>query len=96
MKDYFQHYVFLAYLSFIIITLVFLLFPLIKLYFTKQLKKGDEVKIFVKKDKMDKQHIPSWSEYRYEIEDIVEKMNQTFYKIKNRDRLYLRNEMLKV
>ena len=57
---------------------------------------GDTVKTFVKKDKLDKEYKPNWSENRYEVEDIINKHDQDFYKIKNRDKLYLRSELLKV
>jgi hypothetical protein len=59
---------------------------------------GDTVRYFRKKDKLDKQHISTWSTNKYEIEEIINQNNQTFYKTSapHHDKLYLRHELLKV
>ena len=54
---------------------------------------GDTVRIFKKKDKLDKQHISSWTENKYEVEDIIDSFGQKFYKIKGRDKLYMKHEI---
>ena len=57
---------------------------------------GDSVKVYKKKDKLDKERVSSWSENRYEILDIQEHNRQLFYKVAGRDKLLMRAELLKV
>ena len=61
-----------------------------------EVKVGDMVKLFAKKKLFTKEHIPYWTENKYEVIDIIEKHNQLFYKVKDRTNLYLRAEILKV
>ena len=59
-----------------------------------ELEKGDKVKIFRKKDKLDKERKSSWSENSYTIDDIKTVLGQKYYYINGRG--YLRHELLKV
>ena len=59
-----------------------------------ELEKGDKVKIFRKKDKLDKERKSSWSENSYTIDDIKTVLGQKYYHINGRG--YLRHELLKV
>ena len=58
------------------------------------LEKGDKVKIFRKKDKLDKERVSNWSENSYTIDDIKTVLGQKHYYINGRG--YLRHELLKV
>ena len=58
------------------------------------LEKGDKVKIFRKKDKLDKERASNWSANSYSIDDIKTVLGQKHYYIKGRG--YLRHELLKV
>ena len=42
------------------------------------LKVGDRVKIYKKKDKLDKERISVWSEETYEVEEIKHEKDQDF------------------
>jgi hypothetical protein len=57
---------------------------------------GDHVKVFKKKDKMQKERVSYWSENKYEIVDIQEHNDQLFYKVAGREKLLMRAEILKV
>ena len=57
---------------------------------------GDHVKVFMKKDKLDKERKSWWSENKYEIVGIEEHNDQDFYKVAGRDKLLMRSEILKV
>ena len=59
-----------------------------------ELEKGDKVKIFKKKDKLDKERVSNWSENSYTIDDIKTVLGQKHYYINGRG--YLRHELLKV
>ena len=55
---------------------------------------GDRVKIMLKYDKLNKkEHMPKYSDLKYEIEKIEEKHGLKLYTVNNRERL--RNELLK-
>ena len=60
------------------------------------LKVGDRVKIYKKKEKMDKERISVWSEATYEVEEIKHEKDQDFYYLSGHDRPMLRHELLKV
>ena len=54
---------------------------------------GDRVKIMLKYDKLNKkEHMPKYSDLKYEIEKIEEKHGLKLYTVNNRERL--RNELL--
>ena len=59
-----------------------------------ELEKGNKVKIFKKKDKLDKERGSNWSENSYSIDDIKTVLGQKYYYINGRG--YLRHELLKV
>ena len=40
---------------------------------------GSDVKVYKKKDKLDKEHIPSWQGKIYKIKEITEKFGQRYY-----------------
>ena len=61
-----------------------------------EVKVGDMVKLYAKKKVFTKEHVPFWIENKYEVIGIIEKHNQMFYKVKDRNQLYLRAEILKV
>ena len=60
------------------------------------LKVGDRVKIYKKKDKLDKERIGVWSQLTYEVEEIQQEKGQEFYYLSGHDRPMLRHEILKV
>ena len=57
---------------------------------------GEKVRIFRKKKRGEKERHTTWSENSYEVEKITKSLNITYFKLKGLDRLYLRNELLKV
>lgn len=57
---------------------------------------GDDVRIFKKKDKFDKERVSTWSSDTHEVENIEEAMEQKFYKVTGRDKLLMRHEVLLV
>jgi hypothetical protein len=61
-----------------------------------ELKVGDEVKTYRKKEITEKERTSTWSEQKYTVESITEKLNQEYYKTSKGSRLYLRIEFLKV
>ena len=60
------------------------------------LKVGDKVKLYKKKDKLDKERISVWSQQVYEVEDIKHEKDQEFYYLKDHNKPVLRHELLKV
>ena len=56
----------------------------------------NRTKIYKKKKKGQKERHSTWSEISYEVEAINKSLNITYFKLKSLDRLYLRNELLKV
>ena len=56
--------------------------------------KSDQVKVFRKKDKLDKENVSTWSKNSYEVTDIIESKGQTLYKTTARDRPFIRSEIL--
>ena len=60
-------------------------------------KVGDLVKVFrKKKDKLDKERISVWSKPKYEVEEIKEEKDQTFYYLSGHEEPLLRHEILLV
>ena len=59
-----------------------------------ELEKGDKVKIFKKKDKLDKEGVSNWLKEIQTIDDIKTVLGQKYYYINGRG--YLRHELLKV
>ena len=57
-------------------------------------EKGDKVKIFKKKDKLDKERVSNWLKEIQTIDDIKTVLGQKYYYINGRG--YLRHELLKV
>ena len=57
---------------------------------------GDYVKVYRKKDKLDKERLSLWSKDEYKVIDITESMGQDFYKLESRPRLVQRSEILLV
>ena len=57
---------------------------------------GDRVRIYIKKDKLDKERTSIWSKDTYEVARIIESMGQNLYKTTHRDRPYMRHELLLV
>ena len=55
---------------------------------------GDRVRLYKKKDKMDKERVGVWTKDSYEVEDIKESEGQKLYKIKGRERLFIRADIL--
>ena len=60
------------------------------------IKVGDRVKVYKKKDKLDKERISVWSPQTYEVEDIKQEKDQEFYYLDGFARPVLRHELLKV
>jgi hypothetical protein len=59
-----------------------------------ELKVGDMVKIYTKRQRGDKERIPLFSSNRYEIQSIREKLGLKIYKANNKE--YMRNEIMKL
>ena len=57
---------------------------------------GDKVKIYRKKKINEKERHTTWSDNSYEIENISKSLGQPYFKLNGFDRMYLRNELLKV
>ena len=55
---------------------------------------GDTVRVFKKKDKLDKERVSNWSTEKYKVTDIQESMGQKFYKLEGRDKIVMRSELL--
>ena len=61
------------------------------------IKVGDQVRIYRKKDKLDKQHTSVWTKQRYTVEGITRENDQQFYKTTwNNNKQLLRHEILLV
>ena len=54
----------------------------------------DKVRLYRKKDKLDKQHVGVWSHTLHTVEKIIEENGQTLYKIKGYERPFLRSDIL--
>ena len=61
-----------------------------------EIKVGDKVKIYKKKDKMAKERVPVWTSTVHIVEKIEEFMGQKFYTISDYKRSLLRHEILLV
>ena len=57
---------------------------------------GDYVKVYRKKDKMDKERLSLWSKDKFKVIDITESMGQDFFKLEGRPKLIQRSEILLV
>ena len=60
------------------------------------LEKGDKVKIFKKKDKLDKERVSSWQDKMHIVSKITITLGQRYYHLEGQARPYLRHELLKV
>jgi hypothetical protein len=61
-----------------------------------EIKVGDYVKLYKKKDKLDKERKSVWTDKKFKVEDIIEDIGQEFYKIETYPRTFLRHELLLV
>ena len=63
-----------------------------------EVKEGDSVKVYQKKDKLDKERVSTWSSQVYKIDTIIESHGQTLYtvtpKIPNWNKDLVRSEIL--
>ena len=59
--------------------------------------KSITIRYFKKKGALDKERISTWSNNKYQVEEIINQNNQTFYRTSgpHHDKLYLRQELLK-
>ena len=58
---------------------------------------GDEVRLYKKKDAVDKERVPLWSDKIYKVTATKSEFDQTFYKINNnKNHFYMRSELLKI
>ena len=57
---------------------------------------GSSVRIFKKKDKLDKERVSNWTDNKYKVVEIEESMGQKFYKVEGRDKALMRSEILLV
>ena len=55
---------------------------------------GDFVRIYHKKDKLDKERVSNWSNAKYKVEAIQESMGQKFYKLEGQAKALMRSELL--
>ena len=55
---------------------------------------GDKVRLYKKKDKMDKERTGVWTNDLHEVEAITESEGQNLYKIKNRDHWFIRADKI--
>jgi hypothetical protein len=55
---------------------------------------GDFVKVYKKKDKLDKERKSLWSKENYKVEGINESMGQKFYKLEGKPKALMRGEIL--
>ena len=60
------------------------------------LKVGDEVKLYHKKDKLDKERISVWSQTVYAVREIKHEKGQEMFYLANYPKPVLRHELLKV
>ena len=61
-----------------------------------ELNAGDNVKIYRKKDKLDKERVSVWSPAVYTIKDIKSSLGQKHFYLEGQSKPYLRHELLKV
>ena len=61
-----------------------------------ELDVGDEVKIFRKRKPNEKERVGNWSQNIYTIENVENKLGQSYYRVEGNKRQYLRFELLKV
>ena len=57
---------------------------------------GDSVRLFKKKDKLDKERVSNWSDKVYKVESITLDKEQPFCKLEGRPSSVLHSELLKV
>jgi hypothetical protein len=57
---------------------------------------GDKIKIYKKKKLFDKENKSVWLSGNHQVEEIINKFNQTFYKVSNFNKLLSRHEILKI
>ena len=58
---------------------------------------GSKVRLCYKKDILDKERIPHWSDTIYTVVDLKKDKNHTFYKINtDKESYYMRSELLKI
>ena len=60
------------------------------------LRVGDKVKLYHKKDKLDKERISVWSKTVYEVREIKHEKDQEMFYLTNYPKPVLRHELLKV
>ena len=60
------------------------------------LKVGDKVRLYSKKDKLDKERISVWSKTVYEVKEIKHEKDQEMFYLTNYPKPVLRHELLKV
>ena len=65
-----------------------------------EVNEGDTVRIYQKKDKMDKEDVSTWSTDKYKVKEVTESKGQTYYKVDPQPRGWKgdiqRSEILKV
>ena len=58
---------------------------------------GDSVRLYHKKNQLDKERIALWSDVIYKVDEITASKGHNFYKISNgKDHPYMRHELLKI
>ena len=57
---------------------------------------GDKIKIYKKKKLFDKENKSVWLPGNHQVEELISKFGQTFYKVSNFNKLLSRHEILKV
>ena len=55
---------------------------------------SDYVRVFKKKDKLDKERLSNWSADKYKVIDIQESMGQQFYVLEGKAKALMRSEIL--
>ena len=60
------------------------------------LRVGDKVKLYHKKDKLDKERISVWGDTVYEVKEIKHEKGQEMFYLTNYSKPVLRHELLKV
>ena len=60
------------------------------------LKVGDKVRLYSKKDKLDKERISVWSKTVYEVKEIKHEKDQEMFYLANYPKPVLRHELLKI
>ena len=61
-----------------------------------ELEISNKVKIYRKKDKLDKERVSVWLSAVHTLKDIKSSMGQKFFHLEDKTRPYLRHELLKV